>query len=250
MKKQLIIGFLTCFFMVVPAMLGTSSKSDTVIVKAKRTINVSLLKTRLDHNAELVTLQENVDYKNQIVDSLLEARENQIEAYRLHLGYFESRNTYTIDNGKFMGAYQFGPAALKHLGLEHITLEKFRKNPNIFPDSLQDWAVIKFAEENQKLISTKINLNNYIGKKINGVIVTKGGILATAHLIGWYDCAEYLKTRGRFNPADGNGTTANHYMKNFQNHDIVAFDTNKDLQYDLYKIWNNKKISEYALLGQ
>lgn len=248
MKKQLIIGLLMCFFMVVPAMLGTSSEKG-IKTQTKRKMNVSLLKARLDHNSELVTLQESVDFKNQIVDSLLKTRENQIEAYRLHLGYFESRNTYTIDNGKFMGAYQFGPSALKHLGLDSITLEKFRKDPNVFPDSLQDWAVIKFAEENQRMISTKINLNNYIGKKINGVVVTKGGILAAAHLIGWYDCAEYLRTRGKFNPKDGNGTTAHQYMKNFQDHHIVAFNMTDDLQHDLFKIWNDKKIADYYLLG-
>jgi hypothetical protein len=233
--------------MIVPAMLGSSYKGVTII--AKRKINISLLKVRLDNNSELITLRESINTKNRLIDSLLEKREDQINAYRLLLGYYESRNTYTIDNGKFMGAYQFGPSALNHLGLDYITLEKFRKNPNIFPDSLQDWAVVRFAEENQKMMSTKINLNYYIGRKINGVIVTRGGILAAAHLIGWSDCSKYLKTYGLFNPADGNGTTANTYMKHFKDHDIIALDS-KDLIYEINKIWNNKKLTKYIVLGK
>ena len=235
--------------LVMPGWIGNAN-STTVSDRVKqKQMNVSLFEKRLEHNVELLNLSESFEAKNQIIDSMMNTREAQIDSFRNLLGYLESGNTYIIDNGSHIGAYQFGDAALKNVGLGHISRAKFLKNPKIFPDSLQDWAVIQLALENQKLMSkyTQLDVNRYVGKRIRGIKVTKGGILAAAHLIGWYDCSKYLSTWGRFNSADGNGTHASDYMKKFEKMDIVAFDIERDFYYDLCKIWEQQKMPTYNL---
>lgn len=248
MKKYSLAFLMMTLLIVLPYWSG---KSDSIVPVKKpvemKKINASLFEARLKHNTELVDLSESFQMKEELTDSILSKREEQINDYRHLLGYLESRNRYVIDNGHFIGAYQFGKSALNHIGLGHITREEFLKNPDIFPDSLQDWAVIELARSNQKMMSTKLNINKYVGKRMNGVKVTKGGILAAAHLIGWYDCSNYLASWGKYNPKDGNNTHASDYMKKFQDKDIVAFDIENDFEYDLNRTWYEKKLPTYSL---
>lgn len=249
MKNYLISVFVTLLLVTIPYWSGqTLTRFDVVkpIYHFKK-VNPSLFEFRLEHNIELLNLSESFEMRNILIDSILTTRETQIDQYRNLLGYLESRNTYVIDNGYYIGAYQFGDEALRNIGLGHITRAKFLKNPKIFPDSLQDWAVIELAMNNQKLMMKHVNLNNYVGKKIHGIRVTKGGILAAAHLIGWYDCYNYLSSYGNFNPKDGNGTTATDYMKKFQDKDIVAFDIENDFSHDLKRIWVENNLPSYQI---
>lgn len=249
MKKYTLLFFTVMLLTVAPFWIGnaTTTINTHYVVKNKK-INASLLETRLKHNAELINLSESFKMKTDLTDSILSTREAQIDSFRYLLGYLESGNRYVIDNGSHIGAYQFGDAALRNVGLGHITRAKYLKNPNVFPDSLQDWAVIQLALENQKLMYSKgIDLNKYVGKRIHGIKVTKGGILAAAHLIGWYDCSNYLSTWGRVNSADANGTHASDYMKKFEDKDIVAFDIEKEFYYDLCRIWSKQNLPKYTL---
>lgn len=248
--KKYSLAFLMMMILIVLPYWSGKTDSHSLPVKNSlemKKINTSLFEARLKHNTELVDLSESFKMKEELTDSILSIRENQINDYRQLLGYLESRNRYVIDNGHFIGAYQFGKSALKHIGLGHITREEYLKNPNIFPADLQDWAVIELARSNQEMMSTRMNVNKYVGKKINGVKVTKGGILAAAHLIGWHDCSNYLASWGKFNPKDGNNTHASDYMKKFQDKDIVAFDIEKDFEYDLNRIWIESKLPIYSL---
>lgn len=250
MKKYFTMVLLTMLMVTIP--YWNARTSDTydprffkIVIKPKKIS--SLFEARLKHNTQLLDLSESFQIKAILTDSILLTRETQIDDYRNLLGYLESRNRYVIDNGHFIGAYQFGDEALKNVGLGHITRAKFLKNPKIFPDSLQDWAVIQLATINHKMLAKQININEYVGKQIRGVKVTKGGILAAAHLIGWYDCYNYLSTWGKFNPKDGNGTSATDYMKKFQDKDIVAFDIENDFEHDLRKIWIQNNLPTYDL---
>lgn len=250
MKNYIMAIVCVMFFMVIPSQIALTHVNATKVVMVVRRpmINMELFEKMVNTNSQLASLDYNIKLKDQLKDSILEAREEQINQFRQMLGYMESRNTYVIDNGYYIGAYQFGNAALKNIGLSHINREKFLKNPKIFPAELQDWAVIQLAMQNQRMMTEKshLNLNKYIGRKFNGVKITKGGILAAAHLIGWYDCSKYLATYGAYNPADGNGTHAHDYMNKFQNCDIVAFDIENDLSYDLSRIWVSKNLPSYT----
>jgi len=55
-------------------------------------------------------------------------------------------------------------------------------------------------------------LDRYIGKTINGVRVTMGGMIAAAHLGGQTGLKEHLASNGRYNPSDGHRTLTD-YMR-------------------------------------
>jgi len=56
------------------------------------------------------------------------------------------------------------------------------------------------------------NLDQYIGKTINGVKVTMGGMIAAAHLGGQTGLKKHLTSNGRYNPSDGHRTLTD-YMQ-------------------------------------
>ena len=60
-----------------------------------------------------------------------------------------------------------------------------------------------------------IGADKYLGKKINGYIITQSGLLAGAHLKGAGSVIKYLKSNGKYNPADAFGTSVESYMKRF-----------------------------------
>ena len=68
---------------------------------------------------------------------------------------------------------------------------------------------------------------NFVGKKINGVVVTESGILAAAHLSGPGNVKNYLRSYGEQNFADGYGTTISYYMKKFSGYDTSFVKPNK-----------------------
>jgi hypothetical protein len=104
--------------------------------------------------------------------------------------------------------------ALKDVGLDDkINTEKFRKNPNIWPEREQDRAMIKLLKKN------KIYLGEYLsefeGKMINGIKITKSGLLAGSHLVGAGAIKQFLDSNGQFVPKDGNGVPVTDYIKKF-----------------------------------
>jgi hypothetical protein len=136
-----------------------------------------------------------------------------------HLANRESSNNpKSINSFGYIGKYQFGNAALKDVGYENITVNKFIKDPDIFSEKMQDIAVIKLMKINKKRIGKL--LNKYNGKKINGILITESGLLAAAHLAGAGGVRKFLKSNGRYNPADGYGTRLTQYLKEFQNHKV------------------------------
>jgi hypothetical protein len=125
-----------------------------------------------------------------------------------------SSNPKIINDLGYIGKYQFGEMALKDVGLDDkINTEKFRKNPNIWPEREQDRAMIKLLKKN------KIYLGEYLsefeGKMINGIKITKSGLLAGSHLVGAGAIKQFLDSNGQFVPKDGNGVPVTDYIKKF-----------------------------------
>ncbi len=134
-------------------------------------------------------------------------------AFKESGGDYASVNTYG-----YLGKYQFGAETLKMIGINNPA--KFLKNPR-----LQEKAFIANAARNKWIL--RRDIKNFVGKRINGIIVTESGILAAAHLGGPGSVKKYLRSYGLDNFADGYGTTVYYYMKRFSGYDTSFVKANK-----------------------
>lgn len=142
----------------------------------------------------------------------------QFDLFVDHLGMRESNNQWDIINPiNCMGKYQFAPRTLRSLGYGHITPSSFRRNPNIFPEELQDKVLIELLKSNEIILKEHFL---FIGKTIKGVEITKAGILASAHLAGARNVKLFLESSGQINPCDMFGTSLKTYMNEFSIYNI------------------------------
>lgn len=163
------------------------------------------------------------------------------------LGFKESSSipggvqNYDIENRfGFIGKYQFGEAALFDLGYYGID----NSDSNLFRnDWIGNWSGKDGINDKQDYFSSgavqesiirdwhdmlwkRINfldLDKYAGQILNGSQITISGMLAASHLIGAGSQSSdtaglkgYLLSGAVFSPADGNGTTANEFMADFE----------------------------------
>ena len=153
------------------------------------------------------------------------------EDFCLAMRMSESSNNYRIVNSLgYMGAYQFGMARLCDLGYtERIagltgfsngsfkwkagySRKGFLGNP-ILQDKIFQEHVTRLLEYIDR------NFNGYLSKEKNGVLVTRSGCVAFAHLAGMGGLRKFLTTG--FDPKDiASGVPATTYMKKFANYQL------------------------------
>ena len=127
------------------------------------------------------------------------------------LAFKESRGDYFVTNYLgYLGKYQFGASTLRLLGVYNKSL--FLNNPE-----LQEKAFIANIARNKWIL--RRDIERYVGKKFNGVLVTESGILAAAHLGGAGNVKKYLRSGGKIVFSDANGVTVQYYMKRFSGYD-------------------------------
>ena len=145
-------------------------------------------------------------------------RASEFERFIDDLGKRESGNNWLSVNciGCF-GEWQFKESTIHYLGFKQVTLKKFKKNPEIFPPALQRSALESLIKVNMALLK---DYERYIGKTINGVTVTKSGMIAAAHLGGAKSVRLFLTSGGRLDKKDTLGTAISNYMKKFSFYDI------------------------------
>lgn len=133
------------------------------------------------------------------------------------LAYKESRGNYYIVNELgYLGKYQFGVATLQVLGI-------YNPDNFLYNTELQEKAFLAYMQRSKWVLRHEIS--KYVGKKINGVVITESGILAAAHLAGPGSVKKFLKSYGANNIEDAFGTSITYYMKKFSGYDtsfIVA----------------------------
>lgn len=163
------------------------------------------------------------------------------------LGFRESSSipdgvqNYGIENRfGFIGKYQFGEAVLFDLGYYAVD----NSDNNLFKnDWIGNWSGKNDIHSKQDYLGNGLvqeiiirdwqavlwnrirflELDRYEGQVLNGQPITLSGMLATAHLIGAGSRSSdtaglkgYLLSGATFSPGDGNGTSANDYMKLFE----------------------------------
>ena len=127
------------------------------------------------------------------------------------IAFKESRGDYKIVNTLgYLGKYQFGKSALRTLGINDDNM--FLNSPE-----LQEQAFIALASINKWIL--RRDIKRFVGKRIDGVLVTESGILAAAHLAGAGSVKKYLRSFGAIGFTDAYGTHIRSYMRKFSGYD-------------------------------
>lgn len=140
--------------------------------------------------------------------------------FNKRIAHSESRGKYDAENRLgYVGKYQFGGAALQDTGYKDAngkwtgkdgvsSKEDWKNNPDA-----QEAAMSKLTSRNRRHLTTN-DAFKQVGKTLQGVVITKQGLLAASHLVGAQGVVDMLKTG--VIPKDANGTTALKYMSMFQ----------------------------------
>jgi len=148
----------------------------------------------------------------------LEISNNSINSFLKELSFKESSGNWkSINEYGYIGLYQFGKIALIDIDYTHIDVIKFKENPDIFPVSEQNKAIIKLLKKNSHYLRKYIK---YHGEIINGVKITISGMLASSHLIGVKSTKKFLKSNGKIDISDNNGIKCSDYMKHFSDYNL------------------------------
>lgn len=135
------------------------------------------------------------------------------------LAFKESQGRYHIVNKfGYIGKYQFGKGTLALVGV-HDT-QKFLNSP-----SLQEKAFIANLSRNKWVLRKYIS--HYVGRKVNGILITESGVLAAAHLAGPKSVKAFLSSNGTKVFKDGFGTSIIEYMVKFRSFDVSDVPENR-----------------------
>ena len=193
------------------------NKTVLFIVIAALIFNFNISKPVIEDSLLSLSGMNKTEVKNIINKSVNLHRyeeKKDMKSYLNDISQRESTNNWkSISKLHYIGKYQFGKSALKDCGYNHITAEKFKKDPNIFPEEEHDSAMISLLKKNKSYLGDYIN--KYEGKTINGVTITESGLLAAAHLVGHNKVKKFLKSNGRIVPKDGNGVECTEYIQKF-----------------------------------
>lgn len=110
------------------------------------------------------------------------------------------------------GRLQFGAARLKEAAdagiIPAMSPQQFAQMDDATQSAVENWH---FADIDAD--ARNMGLDQYIGQTVGGVTITPDAIRAMAHLGGIGGTAKFLKTGGRYNPADSFGTSLLDYAK-------------------------------------
>jgi hypothetical protein len=155
-----------------------------------------------------------------LISELVDKKYHESEFSRFinDLGYRESGNNWlSVNRIGCFGEWQFAESTLWYLGYKKITLKKFKANPSIFPRELQLKALKNLIKINLIYL---IDYEHFIGETINGVTISKSGMIAASHLGGAGSLKKYLSSNGRINHKDVFGTSIYDYLKKFCYYDL------------------------------
>lgn len=127
------------------------------------------------------------------------------------IAFKESRGNYfTVNTYGYLGKYQFGKSTLKMIGIYNTN--KFLSDPK-----LQEKAFIANTERNKWIL--RRDIKRFVGKRVDGILITESGILAAAHLAGPGSVKKFLRSYGAIGFTDAYGTSIKSYIKRFSGYD-------------------------------
>ena len=156
-------------------------------------------------------------------------------AFLVALKLMESGGDYqSVNTLNFLGAYQFGEAALTDLGYVRYDGNAYDNNYGggftgkngvrsaqdfLNSKSAQDKAAKAWMRLMWKYIRQQ-NIAHYAGSKVNGKTLTPSGMLAAAHLLGPGALKQWIKSDGRADLRDPYGTPITMYINRFGGYDV------------------------------
>ena len=167
----------------------------------------------LDFNvSEDLALNNSEEISNDLEDCFFSPKlDKSFIGFKEALAFKESRGDYfSVNTYGYLGKYQFGKSTLELIGVYNT--DEFLNDPE-----LQEKAFIANAARNKWIL--RRDIKRFVGKHIDGVLVTESGILAAAHLAGPGSVKKYLRSYGAIGFADAYGTTIRNYMKKFSGYD-------------------------------
>lgn len=160
---------------------------------------------------------------------------NSLAAFLIALRLMESGGDYQIVNSlNFLGAYQFGEAALTDLNFVKYDGSAYDNNYSggwtgkhgvrSASDFLNnERAQDKAAEEWLKLMWHYIelqNLDSYAWSEVGNMTLTPSGMLAATHLLGADSLARYIHSDGQADLRDPYGTPITSYINKLSGYNI------------------------------
>ena len=109
------------------------------------------------------------------------------------------------EGSQYWGKYQFSESARASIGLNKITWEKWRDNPELQEAAVRLWVDILYQD-------LKFDIKKYDGKFLNGWSITESGIIAMAHNVGAGATKQFLYSAGVNIPSDGSGRDATRFL--------------------------------------
>lgn len=139
------------------------------------------------------------------------------DTFKEDIAMSESSGNYDAEyksksGNKYVGKWQFGNARLtdfKNANKEFkdLTMDQFKNNPSI-QEQVWDWHV----DDINSYIDSR-GLDKYIGTELNGVKITREGLIAGAHIGGRTGLKNFL-TKGT-DGTDELGTSISEYIIKF-----------------------------------
>lgn len=150
-----------------------------------------------------------------------------LNAFLVALRMMESGGDYqAVNTLNFLGAYQFGEAALIDLGYVRHDSDPYDNNYSggwtgkngmdsakefLTSESVQDKAAAAWVKLMWHYIESD-NLHRHAWTEIGGVELTPSGMLAATHLLGTGALEEFIASGGRSDPRDPYGMPISSYM--------------------------------------
>lgn len=178
----------------------------------KKTIIITMVLGTTSLSSPTPIVPNYVDSSNESV-IINEVKQRDLTMFLDSLGFKESNNDYTkVNKWGYMGKYQFSKRTLRGLGYK-VKPEVFLNNPQ-----LQEQAMMDLLIDNKKVMRKQIS--KYVGKNINGILITESGLLASTHLVGPRAVKRYLRSNGKKVKQDALGTSVEDYMVLFSNYNL------------------------------
>ncbi len=139
---------------------------------------------------------------------------NGFLGFKEAIAFKESQGNYSAVNTLgYLGKYQFGANTLKLMGVY---------SPNEFlNDPILQENIFELNVSRNKWILRR-DIKRFVGKRINGTVISESGIIAAAHLAGAGNVKKYLRSYGKSDFSDAYGSTVAYYMRKFKGFDISS----------------------------
>lgn len=209
--KSVSLALTICILVIVSLSISSNNK-DYALVE-DNTVSVPLVNTKVV--PAVISSVSAVGHQNTFSPKLGKS----FIGFKEQLGFKESQNDYfRVNTLGYLGKYQFGRSTLELIGINDTA--HFLNTPE-----LQEKAFIANTSRNKWVL--RKDIKRFVGKSINGIVVTESGILAAAHLAGPGGVKKYLRSYGANGFEDAYGSSISYYMKRFQGYDTSKIKPNR-----------------------